>query len=270
MHVEATSAGLLAIGVGSLLAVLPRLIRPNRPRLGLAWESLASPIERLHFSVETVGSAFVAIGSAVVAINALRPWWLVVLVVLAACAGIWTVAAAKRRQLWTMRAEQATAYAQMGRPVMSADEVDAVARRNARWSACLVQPFASAQPWPPAAAAAADGRTRLEPGHIEALREQDARLEDAHIPPEIRFDVANLRAQRFTVRVVGDSVIAQAPDGRTAQISRSSVASRSVGQVVHRMRWLDELEQIGARIQPAAQGKRYVASSDYEPEQSGA
>lgn len=57
MRVEPTSAGLLLVGIGSLLAVLPRLIRPDRPRLGLAWESLASPIERLHFSVESVGAA---------------------------------------------------------------------------------------------------------------------------------------------------------------------------------------------------------------------
>jgi hypothetical protein len=264
VRVEPTSAGLLLIGTGSLLAVLPKLIRPDRPTFGLAWESLVKPIERLHFSAESVGLLFVAGGSVVIAVTALHPWWFVLLVFLAACALVWCVTAWKLRQLWIMRAEQTAEYVQADRQGTSADTLSALARRNARWVACLVKPFAPAWPWPPSPESATDIGTRLEPGHIAALRQHDARLEDASIPPEIRFNVENLRSQGFTVTIVGDAVIAQAPDGQTAQIFRSSVVSRSTGSGLHRMRWLDDLEKIGARIQPGPQGKRIVAAASQQ------
>jgi hypothetical protein len=259
MPLDATAAGLLLIGAGSLLAALPRLIRPDRPKLGLEWESLARPIERLHFSSESVGLVFVAVGSAVVAITALHPWWFVLIVLVAACLGVWCVAAWKLRQLWMMRAVQTTEYVPTRRHAIAVEDLPVLARRDARWSACLAKPFSSAVPWPPAADLEADTGTRLEPGHIAALHRNDARLEDAQIPSEIRFDVQNLRAQGFTVSVVGDAVIAKVPDGQTAQISRSRVASHSVGSGLHIQLWLDELQKIGARIQTGPQGKRYVA-----------
>ncbi|MFZ2114311.1 MAG: hypothetical protein WAU77_11365 [Solirubrobacteraceae bacterium] len=115
VRVELTSAGLLLVGVGSLLAALPRLIRPGRPTFGLAWESLAKPIERLHFSAESVGLIFVAVGAVVIAVKALHPWWFVLLVFLAACALVWCVAAWKLRQLWMMRAQQTAEYVQADR-----------------------------------------------------------------------------------------------------------------------------------------------------------
>ncbi len=264
MRIEPTSAGLLLIGVGSLLAVLPRLIRPDRPTLGLAWESLASPIERLHFSAESVGPAFVAVGSVVIAITAFHPWWFVLLAFLAACVGVWCVAAWKRRQLWMMRAERTAQYVPAGRQAVPVEELRVLAWRNARWSVCLAKPFASGAPWQSAADFEADAGARLEPGHIAALHQNDARLEDAHIPSEIRFDVHNLKTQGFTVTVAGDAVIAKAPDGQTAQISRSRVASRSAGSGLHRMRWLEDLEKIGACIQTLPHGKRLVAADNQD------
>lgn len=80
VRIEPTSAGLLLIGAGSLLAALPRLIRPDRPTFGLTWESLIKPIKRLHFSTESVGLIFVAVGSVVVAVTALHSWSFVLLV----------------------------------------------------------------------------------------------------------------------------------------------------------------------------------------------
>jgi hypothetical protein len=264
VRVEPTSAGVLLVGVGSLLAALPRLIRPGRPTFGLAWENLAKPIERLHFSAESVGLIFVAIGAVVIAVNALHPWWFVLLVFLAACALVWCVAAWKLRQLWMMRAEQTAEYVQADRQGISPETLSALAQHNAGWLACLGEPFATARPWPLPPESAADIGTRLEPSHIAALRQHDARLEDANIPPEIQFNVENLRNQGITVTVVGDAVIAKAPNGQTAQISRSRVASRSTGSVLHRMRWLDDLEKIGARIQPGPQGKRTVAADNHQ------
>ncbi len=213
VRVEPTSAGLLLVGVGSLLAALPRLIW-GWPTFGLAWENLAKPIERLHFSAESVGLIFVAIGAVVIAVKALHPWWFVLLVFLAACALVWCVAAWKLRQLWMMRAEQTAEYVQADRQGISPETLSALARRNAGWLACLGEPFASARPWPLSPESAVDIGTRLEPSHIAALRQHDARLEDANIPPEIQFKVDNLRNQGFTVTVVGDAVIAKTPTGR--------------------------------------------------------
>lgn len=63
-----------------------------------------------------------------------------------------------------------------------------------------------------------------------------------------RFWLWRIRAQGFRVEVIGDSVIATAPDGRTAQVSRSGVATKSAGALLHRDRWLTELSELGLDV----------------------
>ena len=166
MHFGATAAGLWLIGVGSLLAAVPRLLPPPRPQLGLAWESLAKRIDRLHFAAESVGVTLVAVGSVLVAFSELGPWWLDVAALAAAAAAVWFVAAFKLRQLWKMRAESAIEPGR-GTTYASAVEQRAVATVNARWSVCLRRAFGSTHPWPPQRAGAVSLQEWLEPHQIE-------------------------------------------------------------------------------------------------------
>jgi hypothetical protein len=251
MVINATAAGLWLIALGALLAALPRLLRPPRPELGLRWESMAERVSRLHFASESVGLILVAAGSVVIAFAEMGPWWFDAATVVVASLAVWFIAALKLRQLWKMRARNAMS----GPP---SPPLHATATANARWSVCLRRAFASTADWPPKPAGVAAPEARLKPRDVDELRERGARLEDAQIPPSVKRDVVLIREFGFDVRVVGDALVATAPDGRTAQVSRSGVSSNS-GAVLHRQRWLDELEALGLSIRPGVRGQPQVA-----------
>jgi len=127
-------------------------------------------------------------------------------------------------------------------PGPASPALHATATANARWSACLRRAFAHTADWPPKPAGVNVPEARLEPRDVDELRERGARLEDAQIPPSVKRDVVLIRAFGFDVRVIGDALVATAPDGRTAQVSRSGVSPNSPVAVLHRQRWLYELE----------------------------
>jgi hypothetical protein len=258
MTFHATAAGLWLIGVGSLLAALPRLLRPPRPELGLAWESLAKRVDRLHFAAESVGLVLVAAGSVVVALAELGPWWLDLAAIAAAALAVWWVAAFKLRQLWRMRAEADTDAGPSEGASAPASEERAVAMANSCWSVCFRRAFAPTGTWPPRPASADSLEDRLQPHEITELQERGARLEDAQIPPAVRHDVVLIRSFGFKVEVVGDALVATAPDGRTAQVSRSGVSVNSAVAVLQRQRWLYELEQLGLPVHPGPRGQPQV------------
>jgi hypothetical protein len=261
MHLDGTAAGLWLVGVGAFLSALPRLIRAPRPELGVQWESLSTRVERIHYAVETVGLLLVAAGSVVLAVVELGPVWFVLGVVAVSGLAVWLVAAAKLRQLWTMRAASARDYGDADMALASASEQQAVALAHAHWAACLREAFSPAPPWPPAADTTRRAG-RLEPRHIDELHHEGGRLAELHIPPAVAHDVELIRAHGFQIDVAGDSIIATAPDGRgSAQVSRSSVAPNSSVAVLHRQRWLQELAELGVTVGPGPGGKPQVATS---------
>ena len=262
MHLNGTAAGLWLVGVGALFSVVPRIIRAPRPELGLAWECLACRVERLPDAVETVGLLLLAGGSAVLAGVELGPWWFALGVVLLAVVGVWAVAATKLRQLWRMRANSSPDYgAQSGLPSESSQRTVALA--NARWWPCFRNAFAATPAWPPERNSGPDAMaaatSKLEPRHIGELHDRDSRLEAAAIPGAVAHDVEGLQAQGFRINVVGDFVVATAPDGRTAQVSRSRVSPNSTVAVLTRHKWLNELRDLGADIRPGLRGQLHVA-----------
>ena len=263
MRLDGTAAGLWLVGLGALLSALPRLVRAPRPELGLRWESLADRLERVRYAVETVGLLLVAIGSVVLAAVELGAWWFALGVVVLAILAIWLVAAAKLRQLWLMRADHAHDYGPADPPLAGEAEQRTVALAAARWSICFRRALAPTGAWPPppssSAPTGAYEPNRLEPRHIAELHQQDARLEAAHIPSAIAHDVALIRAQGWTIDVVGDAVIATAPDQRgNAHVSRDRVALNSAVAVAARQLWLHQLQELGLDVRPGPRGQPQV------------
>ena len=224
MSLNGTTSGLWLVGVGSFLVAVPRLIRAPRPELGLSWESMAQRVERIHVALETVGLVTVAAGSVVLAAAELGPWWFEGAAVLLAITAVYFVSAYKLRQLWLMRADTVQDDATMP-SIPTVAEQRELALDHARWAVCLRRAFSCTPRWPSAQSASAGQAVevgKLKPRHITELHERDERLADLHIPDFIRADVHRMRAHGFEVGVVGDQVVATAPDGRTASIWRSS------------------------------------------------
>ncbi len=222
---------------------------------------MAASVDRVRYALETVGLLLTAAGSVVLAAVELGPWWFVVGVAVIAFIAVWVVAARKLRQLWLMRAASAHDYG-ADAALASESEQREIGLENARWSTCLRNAFAPTPSWPPAssAGAATTGTTgRFEPRELSELHERGSRLEEANIPPRIAPDVQALRAQEFSIKVDGDYVIATAPDGRSALVSRSGVAPNSVISVLTRQKWLSELKELDADIRPGVRGQLHVA-----------
>jgi hypothetical protein len=267
MQLDGTHAGLWLVGVGAFLAALPRLIGAAKPELGVPWESLSARAERLRYAVETVGLILVGAGSALLAFVARGPMWFVLGVAGVAALAVWTVAAAKLRQLWMMRLLTSREYADQDGVIVSALEQRTTALAQASWRNRLRRAFSPTPPWPPPRSQASPARVapgRLEPGHIANLDSADERLADLHIPPTVAHDVKLIRAQGFRVDVADDAIIATALDGRTAQVSRSAVAVNSPGGVIHRQRWINELIDLGLTVRPERGGRLESASRTIE------
>ena len=260
MSLNGTTAGLWLVGVGSLLAAVPRLIRAPRPELGLSWESMARLMERIHTALETVGLVTIAAGSAVLAVAEFGPWWFEVGVVLLVGAAVYFVAAYKLRQLWHMRADTVQDDAAM-LAALTAVEQRHLALDNARWRSCLRHAFSRTPSWPPTRSARAGQSAeadKLVPRHITELHENDTRLADLHIPAYISADVDAIRTHGFKVSVVGDLILAIAPDGRQASVPRSSLQTNSSGTLLARQRFLDDLQQLGLPVRPGPKGQPRV------------
>jgi hypothetical protein len=237
------------------------VIRAPRPELGLRWESLADRSERLHFASETVGLLLVAVGSVVLSVVELGPWWFVIAVAVAAGVSVWVVAALKRRQLWLMRITTARDDPRADPPIASGADQRELARASARWSACLRQALGQTPPWPPGLRAGLADE-RLEPSEIHDLHTRDARIEAAHIPPAIAGDLDLVRRHGMDVAVIGDFVVVTAPDRRTVCVSRSAVGPSSNVAVLTRQRFLLDLERLGIALRPGPKGQPQVTVSD--------
>jgi hypothetical protein len=260
MSLDGTTAGLWLVGVGSLLAAIPRLIRAPRPELGLSWESMARLVERIHAAFETVGLVTVAAGSVVLAIAELGPWWFEAGVVMLACASVYVVSAYKLRQLWHMRANTVQDDTAIPAILTVVEQCD-LALDRARWRSCLRYAFSRTPSWPPTRSIPANQGTetdKLVPRHISELHESDARLADLHIPPSISAEVDAIRAHGFTVSVVGDLIVATAPDGRQASVSRSLLQANAAGTLLARQRFLDDLQKLGLPVRPGPKGQPRV------------
>jgi hypothetical protein len=259
MTLDGTTSGLWLVGLGSLLAAVPRLIRAPRPELGLSWESMARLVERIHAALETVGLVTVAIGSTVLAVAELGPWWFECAAVLVAIAAVYLVSAYKLRQLWLMRADTVQDEAAVP-SVPTAAEQRQLALDHARWRACLRHAFSRTPQWPPAPSAPAGQAMqpdKLKPRHITELHECDERLADLHIPASISTDVERVRALGCKVSVVGDLVVVITPDGREASVSRSSLESK-FGAVLARHKFLEDLQGLGLPVRSGSKGQLHV------------
>jgi hypothetical protein len=256
MTLDGTTAGLWLVGLGSLLAAVPRLIRAPRPELGLSWESMARLVERIHVALETVGLVTVALGSTVLAVAELGPWWFEGAAVLLAIAAVYLVSAYKLRQLWLMRADTVQDDA-AATSIPAAAEQRQLALDHARWRACVHHAFSRTPQWPPAPDLSATSTDKLVPRHIAELHESDTQLADLHIPDFIRADVYRIRAHGFEVRVVGDQVVATAPNGRTANIWRNPPDPK-FGPVLSRQKFLEDLKELGLPISPGQKGQPHV------------
>jgi hypothetical protein len=259
MTLDGTTSGLWLVGVGSLLTAVPRLIRAPRPELGLSWESMARLVERIHAALETVGLVTVAIGSAVLAIAELGPWWFECAAVLVAIAAVYLVSAYKLRQLWLMRADTVQDEAAVPSSITAVEQRQ-LALDHARWQACLRRAFSRTPQWPPAPSASAGQAVqpdKLKPRHITELHERDERLADMHIPPAIRHDVYAIRAHGFHVNVVGDVIVATAPDGQVVQVPFSSLEGK-FGPVLGRQKFLEDLRKVGLPVHPGSKGRPHV------------
>jgi hypothetical protein len=220
---------------------------------------MAHRVERIHVALETVGLVTVAVGSVVLAAAELGPWWFEGAAVLLAIAAVYFVSAYKLRQLWLMRADTVQDDATMP-SVSTAAEQRERALDQARWAVCLRHAFTCTPHWP-SGQDVGGGQTveagKLKPRHITELRERDERLADLHIPDFIRVDVHRMRAHGFEVGVVGDQVVATAPDGRTASISRSPPDPK-FGPVLGRQKFLEDLKELGLPISPGPRGQPHV------------
>jgi hypothetical protein len=274
MHLSAV--GGLLVGLGAVLGLIPRVLWPVRPEPGITFGTLTTREERLRFAVETTGLAAAAAGSILLVIADLARWWLVVAIVAVAALMVWTVSAHKLRQLWLLRVRTAADDQNASPPVASGQQQQEYAVARSRWSWCFSHAFAPSQPWPPPAVQS----TRPEPSpsatsplssvrpfqaeqlerrHISDLHAEDARLADLAIPPYIRSDVAAMREQGFSVRLAGDAVIVVAPDGRTAQVSRSAVERNSATTVAARQLFLRHCEDIGVKLRTGARGQLHAS-----------
>lgn len=252
------------MGVGSFVAALPRLIRAPRPELGLTWERMARRVDRTHVALETTGLGAIAVGSVVLAVTELGPWWFEAGVVLLAGLAVYLISAMKMRQLWLMRAATARDDPSATPAIASAPEQRVLALDHARWRRCLQRAFSKDLSWPPAPGSPdldSSEAAKLEPRHIAELHERDARLEDLSIPESIRADVAAIREQGYQVRVVDDLIVVTGPDGRAAHASRSTLAPNSVVAVATRQRFLHDLEALGLQVRPGPKGQPHVAGA---------
>jgi hypothetical protein len=98
---------------------------------------------------------------------------------------------------------------------------------------------------------------KLKPRHITELHERDERLADLHIPPAIRHDVYAIRAHGFHVNVVGDVIVATAPDGQVVQVPLSSLEGK-FGPVLGRQKLLEDLQKIRHPVHPGPKGEPHV------------
>jgi hypothetical protein len=266
----------LLIGLGAVLGLMPRVLWPVRPEPGITFGTLTTREERLRFAVETTGLAAAAAGSVLLVVADLARWWLAVAIVAAAALTVWTMSAHKLRQLWLLRARTAADDRNASSPAASADQQQEYAIARSRWSWCFRHAFAPSRPWPPPAAPSTQREPRssttsplssvrpfeadqLERRHISDLHAEDARLADLAIPPYIRADVAAMREQGFSVRVAGDAVIVAAPDGRSAQVSRSTVDRNSTTTVAARQLFLRHCEDIGVKLRTGARGQLHAS-----------
>lgn len=269
-----TALGGFLVGLGAVLALLPRLLWPERPESGIPFETLRTRDERIRFAVETTGLASAAAGSIVLAIVDLTRWWLEVTIIALAALTAWGLAAHKLRELWLMRCRTARDDANASPPLASAEQQREFANQRARWAWCLWHAFAPTDHWPPLAAGAQHSNSqasegsvsfstpvrsfegdRLKPSHIADLHAQDERVADLAIPDHIRADVAAMRDQGFRVHLAEDLVVVTAPDGRTAQVSRSSVDANSSTTVAARQLFLHRCEAIGVKLRTGARGQ---------------
>ena len=256
MTLDGTAAGLWLVGVGSLLAAIPRLVRAPRPEVGLPWESMARLVERIHVALETVGLVTVAIGSIVLAVVELGPWWFEASVVVLAFAAVYVVSAYKLRQLWLMRAETTQDDIKLPSP-MTAPELRVLALNHARWPICLRQAFLATQEWPPTPTLSAAGPDKLVPAHIAELHKSDERLAEMHIPSAIRYDVSAIRARGFDVRIAGEVIVVTGHDGQAVQVPLSSLEGK-FGPVLGRQKFLEDLQKIGLPVHPGPKGQPQV------------
>ncbi len=150
MTLSGTASGLWLVGVGSFVAALPRLIRAPRPELGLTWERMARRVDRTHVALETTGLGAIAVGSVVLAVTELGPWWFEAGVVLLAGLAVYLISAMKMRQLWLMRAATARDDPSATPAIASAPEQRVLALDHARWRRCLQRAFSKDLSWPPA------------------------------------------------------------------------------------------------------------------------
>jgi hypothetical protein len=259
MSFDSTVAGLWLVGIGSLLAAIPRLIRAPRPELGLRWESMAGLVERIHVALETVGLSTVAVGSVVLAVAELGPWWFEFGAVIVVGTAVYLVCAYKLRQLWLMRAE--TVANGGDRSALAPAEQRQLALENARWRRCLCQAFSRASVWPPTRDVRGEGAgdaSKLEPRHIRELHDSDAMLADLHIPPSLLHVVGAIRALGFDVNVVGDLVVATSPDGRNVSVSRTALQPNTAGALLALQMFIEGLGQLGVPVRAGAQGQPQV------------
>jgi hypothetical protein len=61
---------------------------------------MASRVERVHVALETVGLTTIAVGSVVLAVAELGPWWFDLVVAIIVSAAVYLVCACKIRELW--------------------------------------------------------------------------------------------------------------------------------------------------------------------------
>ncbi len=268
-----TAVGVFLVGLGALLGAAPRLVRAPAPELGVSFETLTARGDRIRAAVETTSVVLLAAGSVVLALVELARWWFELAVVALALLCVWAIAAHKLRQLWELRENTAQDYAGANPRLASAEEQRTIARNRVRWDFCLRHAFTRTDDWPPAAAAkpcsvARDGppatppsvagsfdSARLVPRHISELHERDTQLADLAIPSSIRADVQRIRAQGFRVDLVGDAVLVAGPDGRTAQVQRSSLENNPFGGLLARQRFVEDCEAIGVQVRRGPKGQ---------------
>jgi heme exporter protein D len=149
--VDATAIGLWLVGVGSLAAVGSTFL--DAPSRGVGGFGISSPEsarpERLRHAVQSVALAFVAGGSAIVAVAELPSFWIAIAITIVFLVGVWLISAWSQHRVWlaqheqaqrAMQAEDAAKY-----PLMQwkAD----CAAHCVRWRWALMHPF-NGETWP--------------------------------------------------------------------------------------------------------------------------
>jgi hypothetical protein len=145
----ATAVGLWLAGIGSVVAVLAGLIDPpSRGTGGMVFGSPASARpDRVRFAIRTVGLGYIALGSTVVAVAELPPWWFAVATLGALAGAVWLLGAWSQHRVWSTRRIDARRQAAVEGDNPHVAWAARCAEHCGRWRWALLHPL-DGEVWP--------------------------------------------------------------------------------------------------------------------------